>query len=137
SKVTGVAVTLARDKDDGARRTWSFDAAGGAIAKDDLGTVEAYERVAAVKPGAQELTEYAGAYVSDEAEVELRAAVEAGRLVLKRRPDSTATLTPTYKDAFTAPGYGTIVFHRDAAGRVNGFSVSQERVWDLRFQRKN
>ena len=84
----------------------------------------------------EELAEYAGTYASDEAEVEIRALVEGGKLRLKRRPDSSVELAPTYQDGFTGQGYGTIVFRRDASGRVTGLSVSQDRVWDLRFVRK-
>jgi hypothetical protein len=54
--------------------------------------------------------------------------------VLERRPDVVLRLTPEYNDAFRAP-LGFIRFHRDAGGRVTGFSVSQDRVWDLRFHR--
>ena len=91
---------------------------------------------AAAKPSAHDLEAYVGSYVSDEAETELRAAVEHGALVVKRRPDTTIVLKPLYADAFDAPQLGTVIFRRDAAGHVNAFSVSQDRVWDLRFTRK-
>jgi len=136
SKVTGAAITLALDKDDPAQRAWTFDGHGGARAEDALGAVEEYDRVTPARPTAQELQEYAGTYVSDEAEVEIRAVVENGSLVLKRRPDSSIGLSPTYRDGFTAETYGTIVFRRGADGRIEGLSVSQARVWDLRFARK-
>lgn len=43
-------------------------------------------------------------------------------------------LVPIYADAFNARG--TIyVFLRDESGGVTGFSLSQGRVWDLRFGR--
>jgi hypothetical protein len=53
--------------------------------------------------------------------------------VLKRRPDTTIALTPIYIDAFGAGGLGTVFFRRDASGHVTALSVSQDRVWDLRF----
>ena len=62
------------------------------------------------------------------------AAVESDVLVLKRRPDTVIRLTPVYADAFRG-SIGFIRFHRDAAGKVTSFSVSQDRVWDMRFQR--
>ena len=62
------------------------------------------------------------------------AAVDAGALVLKRRPDTTIRLTPLYADAFYG-SIGFVRFHRDAAGKVTSFSVTQDRVWDMRFQR--
>jgi hypothetical protein len=44
-------------------------------------------------------------------------------------------LTPVFPDGFSSP-LGWIVFHRDASGRPTGLSVSQDRVWDLRFTRQ-
>jgi hypothetical protein len=66
----------------------------------------------------------------------MSAAVESGVLVLKQRPNVIVTLTPAYRDAFGAASLGTVIFRRDRAGRVNEFSVVQDRVWDLRFRRK-
>ena len=48
----------------------------------------------------------------------------------------TLTLRPVYKDAFQAEGLGLVRFRRDTSGRVIGFSVTMDRVWDLRFDRK-
>ena len=44
-------------------------------------------------------------------------------------------LTPLYPDAFQAGG-STIIFRRDASGRISEATLSQGRVWDLRFGRK-
>jgi hypothetical protein len=74
--------------------------------------------------------------VSDDAETTLRAAVEEGALVLKRRPDTIIRLTPLYKDAFSGQ-LGTIIFRRSGTGRVTELSVVQDRVWDLRFARRD
>ena len=86
-------------------------------------------------PTATELAEFSGAYWSDEAEVILNAAVENGALVLKRRPDAVMALTAIDRDTFRG-SIGTITFRRDAGGKVNALSVKQDRVWDLRFQRR-
>jgi hypothetical protein len=56
--------------------------------------------------------------------------------VLKRRPDVAVTLMPLYADAFGAGQLGTVIFRRDGSGRAIAFSVVQDRVWDLRFERK-
>jgi CubicO group peptidase (beta-lactamase class C family) len=117
------------------RRTWEVDAHG-MRRTDEFGGIEEFGRVAPAKPTPQQLETYAGAYVSDEAETELRAVVENGRLVLKRRPDTTIALTPSYNDAFSAGGLGTVFFRRDNSGGVTALSVSQDRVWDLRFDRR-
>ena len=101
---------------------------------DTEGNVDRLERVAAATPGAAQLAELAGTYVSDEAEVTLIAAVDGSALVLKRRPDTVIRLTPLYADAFTG-SIGTVIFRREG-GRVVSLSVVQDRVWDLRFTRR-
>jgi CubicO group peptidase (beta-lactamase class C family) len=98
---------------------------------DQYGTVEPYERIREANLQPRPLTDYVGTYVSDEAEVTFVASVQDGTLVLKRRPDTTIRLAAVYADGFR--GLGFIRFHRDSAGKVTGLSVSQDRVWDLRF----
>ena len=88
-----------------------------------------------VKPTSEQLKEYAGIYTSDDAETTLTAAIVGEALVLKRRPDTVIRLTPIYADAFNS-SIGTLVFRRNAAGRVTEFSISQDRVWDLRFKKQ-
>jgi hypothetical protein len=116
--------------------TWAIGPGGSARLTDTYGTVVAYERVSQATPNASELQELAGTYVSDDAETTLRAAVEEGALVLKRRPDTIIRLTPLYKDAFSGQ-LGTIIFRRSGTGRVTELSVVQDRVWDLRFARRD
>jgi len=135
NRVTGAVVRLAAGRDPIGGAAWTFDGRGGAVATDEYGTTTAFERVTDAKPTAQELEAYVGSYASDEAETVLRASIENGRLVLKRRPDASFALEPLYADAFQAPPLGTVIFHRDASGRVTGLSVSEDRVWDLRFTR--
>ena len=65
----------------------------------------------------------------------LIAAVEEGGLVLKRRPDSEIKLTAIGPDKFRG-SIGTVTFLRSASGAVEGLSVNQDRVWDLRFAKK-
>ena len=78
-----------------------------------------------------------GVYSSDEAEATFTVALGADQksLLIERRPDAKLPLTPIYQDAFTASDLGLVVFHRDAKGRVVDLSVTQDRVWDLRFTR--
>ena len=98
---------------------------------DQFGTVEPYERIPDAQLQPRPLTDYVGTYVSDEAEVTYAVSVQDGTLVLKRRPDTIIRLAVVYADGFR--GLGFIRFHRDSGGKVTGFSVSQDRVWDLRF----
>ena len=116
-------------------QTWEFDGGGGVRATDAFGRVDVYERAAPATPSIEDLKDLTGVYVSDEAEATLTAAIEGSSLVIRRRPDTTRTLTPVYRDAFTAPQLGLVIFRR-ADGRVTGLSVVQDRVWDLRFTRQ-
>jgi hypothetical protein len=98
---------------------------------DAYGTATRFERVSTDVPTGPQLESFIGKYRSDEAEVDMEVAVVDGGLILRRRPDVTISLTPAYGDVFTGAS-GVVKFHRDAT-RVTGFSVVQDRVWDLRF----
>jgi CubicO group peptidase (beta-lactamase class C family) len=89
-----------------------------------------------VTVGTVPLEPFTGTYTSDEAEVTMTVTLEGGALTLNRRPDTKIRLVPRGSDAFAAGSVGTITFRRDAAGKVVAFSVRQERVWDLRFERR-
>jgi CubicO group peptidase (beta-lactamase class C family) len=86
---------------------------------------------------AAELMSYAGEYYSPDAEAELRVELHGARglLVMHRRPAQRMDLVPAGPDSF-ASQLGRIVFIRDAAGRVVQLSVRQDRVYDLRFDRR-
>jgi CubicO group peptidase (beta-lactamase class C family) len=136
SLLTGVAVTIGRGTETMRGRKWTFDGHGGAVAGDESAAVsssmtpEHYERVPPATYTDAQLAALAGTYVSDEAETTLTAVVESHALVLKRRPDTSIKLTPTYANAFTADhGLGTVIFERD------GLRVVQDRVWDLPFRK--
>ncbi|MGM0668407.1 MAG: serine hydrolase domain-containing protein [Gemmatimonadota bacterium] len=85
-------------------------------------------------PTAAQLTEYAGAFRSDEAEATFSVAVEGGSLVIKDRWGQAEVLEPLYPDAFGSRG--TIwIYRRNASGGITGLSLSQSRIWDLRFKK--
>jgi CubicO group peptidase (beta-lactamase class C family) len=85
-------------------------------------------------PSSSMLAEYAGRYVSDEAETEFTIAATGDSLVLKRRPDTVLVMTPVEKDVFSVPRLGTVTFRREV-GRVVALSLKLDRVWDLRLVR--
>jgi hypothetical protein len=87
-----------------------------------------YQRVEKWTPTPAELAALAGEYTSDEAEVTLRVALDEGKLVIRRRPDTVIPLTPAYQNAFRS-SLGTVRF---LPGEL---SVSESRVWDLRFRK--
>jgi hypothetical protein len=98
------------------------------------GDTVSYEPVEAWTPTPEQLAALAGEYRSEEAEATYTAAVVDGRLVLRRRPDTTIALVPAYRDAFTAGGL-VVRFERDSSGRVDGFTLWADRVRGLRFDR--
>lgn len=117
-------------------RMYRFDEKGGLYVAVDNGTSETYERVDRAAPTAEDLRALVGTYTSDEAEVELKVIADGAELRVKRRPDTTLVLKPVYKDAFSGQGLGLVRFRRDASGQVTGLSVTLDRVWDLRFERR-
>lgn len=150
----GSAITLVRDggnlRIEGGARLFAQSATrllaanGTAYEFDGTGTLRirdrfnltTYDKQPAAAPAAADLQAYAGSYVSDEVEVALRIVAEGSTLVALRRPDARLVLTPVYKDAFSSPALGHVVFRRDASGRVTALSIVEERMWDVRFTRQ-
>ena len=96
-----------------------------------------YEPVAPFAPTAAQLAEYAGTYVSDEAEATVVVTVDGtgGLRLTDRYGRSQGTVPPLYKDTFGDAG-GDIRLLRDAKGTVTGLSVRESRAWDVRFARR-
>jgi CubicO group peptidase (beta-lactamase class C family) len=93
------------------------------------------EPVGSFEPTAPELVAYAGTYRSDEAEATYEVEVgEEGVLVLRDRWGQRTALRPLYPDAFSGGG-STFIFRRGTSGQVQEMSLSQGRVWDLRFRK--
>lgn len=93
------------------------------------------EPVAAFHPTEAELAEFEGSYRSDEAEATYRMVVREGELRIEDRWGEGRRLIPLYPDAFQTRGT-TYIFRRDASGRIIEVTLSQERVWDLRFRKE-
>ena len=100
------------------------------------GTAQGTTGAAQTRLSPASLTDYAADYWSDEAETRLTAAIDKGRLVLRRRPGTLIELEQSGNDTFRG-SIGTVTFHRNASGRVESLSIKQDRVWDLRFARQN
>ena len=81
------------------------------------------------------LSDFVGDYWSEEAETTLTALIDRDRLVLRRRPGMLIELNPAGKDTFRGQ-IGTVTFHRNASGAVESLGIKQDRVWDLRFERR-
>ena len=93
-----------------------------------------YEAVKSVSPTAQQLSEYAGAYYSDEIDSTYRVAVHEGKLTLLRKKSPPLVLQPTFADAFSSDSLlGTIRFTRDQQQRLTGFIADGGRVKKFKF----
>ena len=113
------------------------DAALASPVPEAQGPLTALKRDASFNPRGDALADFAGTYTSDEAETTLIVSIESDALIVRRRPASRIVLRPLLKDTFESDGdLGTIMFRRDAAGRVGELSVIQDRVWDLRFKKQ-
>lgn len=87
-------------------------------------------------PTGEQLTPFTGRYHSDEIGATWTLTVEEGRLIASVRGAVRTTLTPIYRDAFTAgAGLGTIWFVRNARGVVTEMHSGSARVWDITFGR--
>jgi CubicO group peptidase (beta-lactamase class C family) len=98
------------------------------------GPTAALARDETFRPSPADLAAYAGTFTSDEAETTLRVEVRGDALVVLRRPDTAIPLRPHSRDRFDAGSLGLVTFHRES-GRVTALSVTQDRVWDLRFEK--
>ena len=97
----------------------------------------AFDILSVASPSPRELAEYAGSYWSDELETRVAFEVQDTVLVARQRPADQATLRPTFRDAFVGPGLGTVVFTRDAGGKVTSFGVWAGRVRNVEFRKEN
>jgi CubicO group peptidase (beta-lactamase class C family) len=96
----------------------------------------AYERVEPAHPSEPDLAALAGKYESAETSSSVTVAAKGTDLTMTIGWNKPVRLRPTFRDAFMMEGAATsIVFHRDAAGKVTGFSAGDDRAWDLRFTR--
>jgi CubicO group peptidase (beta-lactamase class C family) len=115
--------------------TYEFDGHGQLRVTDEFGTTDVFDHIEPAKPSVDDLRALAGQYVSDELETTLNVELQGDRLVIKRRPDFVAPLTPVWATGFSSP-LGWVIFARDAAGRVISLSINQDRAWDVRFSRQ-
>ena len=114
---------------------FEFETGGRLRVTDTLGTSDTYERVDPWRPSLQALTPLVGNYSSDELQVTVSLSLEGDRVLMRRGPGRVDVLTPVFQDGFSF-AQGWLVVRRDNSGRVTGFSLDEEGVWDLRFSRQ-
>lgn len=101
----------------------------------DIPGVGQAARMPSWDPSEDDLRAFEGVYVSEELGTEYRLVLEEGGLVVRHRKLDPQPLRPTWPDAFTLGG-APAVFTRGASGRIEGFTLSDGRVWNVRFRRK-
>ena len=95
---------------------------------------QVYHRIEDWDPTPAELSELAGTYHSRELGTDYHVRVENGELVFHHRKLDDQVLTPVFRDAFRAGGR-TVLFQRGPGGGIVGFTLSDGRVYDVRFER--
>ena len=103
------------------------------IEDDKPDTLQAIE---IIFPSAVQLAEYVGDYTSDELQVTYAIVLADGKLYVRYRGAPQDPLKPVTTDMFRV-GYVTLLFARDAEGRVSGFRVNVGRVRNIYFVRTN
>jgi len=84
------------------------------------------------------LSEYEGAYYSEEIDSTYRVTLKDGALTVTRKKAAPTTLTPRFRDAFSSLGIlGIFRFTRDAQNRVNGFRLSAGRIRNFHFVKQS
>ena len=97
------------------------------------GKPSVFETAEAFNPSAAELSEYAGAYVSEEIDPVYRIVLEGDKLSLLRLKHKADRLRPAVRDVFTGD-IGTMRFTREPGnGHVSGFVLDAGRIQNFRF----
>lgn len=108
----------------------------GRLRLDAEGDATFYVRKSAYAPTPAELARIAGRFHNDEVPVTYLVTAVAGGLqvVAEGRPGKRQLFVPAYSDAFIA---GDVMLRptRDADGQVTGIRISDDRVWNLPFDR--
>jgi CubicO group peptidase (beta-lactamase class C family) len=95
---------------------------------------DVFERVTQAQPTPDEMSAYAGSYVSEEIEPIYRIIVENGSLVLKQLKSKPEKLQPTLVDYFEGSN-GDLHFQRDQSGKISGFVLNSGRIKNFRFRK--
>jgi CubicO group peptidase (beta-lactamase class C family) len=89
-----------------------------------------------VEKASVDLTSFVGRYFSEELETFYNLSVEDGKLVIRHRRFGPVALTYTSGDSFSATlPVSSVVFRRDAAGKVTGFEAGNGRARGIVFEK--
>jgi CubicO group peptidase (beta-lactamase class C family) len=93
------------------------------------------ERVEPMHLDAAALAAYSGKYHSAEIDATYSLLVKNRDLLLQFKWDPALKLDPVAPDTFESGELGTLVFHRDAEGRITGFSIYEVSARGVAFER--
>jgi CubicO group peptidase (beta-lactamase class C family) len=118
--------------------TFDFDGTGEAMrvtASQDNQTILVANKMGAISVTERDLADYAGTYESTELDATYQLSVDGGQLTLRNRWNPKLTLAPLVRDEFDTEGLGTLVFRRDANGRISGLSLFDDRIRNVAFDK--
>jgi len=113
----------------------TYRAEGPAPAQLEIPGVGRALRMPAWNPSAEELRELEGTWVSDELGTEYRLVVEDGALVAHHRKLEPRRMRPVGARGVFMMGGAEGRFVEDASGGFSSFTLSDGRVWNVRFRR--
>jgi hypothetical protein len=93
-------------------------------------------RVTSYAVSAAELNEYVGLYYSGELDTSYRLEIEDGKLTAKHSRLPAVPLVPRARNVYQA-GNARVAFDRDSQGKVTGLRLTEGRVRDLVFERRD
>jgi len=93
-----------------------------------------YRQESRWRPQAGELTRFVGSHYSRELGVQYSLTVQGSHRTLQHRRLGRQTLVPTYSGGGTAGFY--LAFTQGDDGAVDGFTISTQRAWKVRFDRQ-
>jgi len=94
-----------------------------------------FESATTFTPSGTELSEYVGAYVSEEIDPVYRIVLLDGNLSLRRLKRKAEALRPAVRDVFTGD-IVTVRFTRDSRQHISGLVLNAGRIRNFRFEKK-
>jgi len=113
------------------------------FAQEDHGALKINEKITNEMPSdgshrfSLDLSEFTGAYYSDELSTRYELIIEDGNLVARHQRNSDIKLTPVKEDVFSGDAwfFGQTEFVRDGTHAITGCNVSSGRVRNLYFRK--
>ncbi|MEM8535169.1 MAG: serine hydrolase domain-containing protein [Chloroflexota bacterium] len=96
------------------------------------GETDVYQQLNAVSLSSEQLQDFVGAYHCEELDTTYHIIVEDGKLLLQRRNAPQETLKPITQELLKST-YVMFHFVRDEHNQITGFTLTEQRIKNLRF----